>query len=68
MDIRENYISRSLHTSNKLGLHVWAAVQFVQVANKFRADIFVEKEGQEVSGKYYGYWVMLAAACGLRFS
>ncbi len=31
---------------NELGLHARAAAQFVQTANKFRADITVEKDGE----------------------
>ncbi|MBI5047792.1 MAG: HPr family phosphocarrier protein [Deltaproteobacteria bacterium] len=65
MDIRENsYIRKTFTISNKLGLHARAAAQFVQVANKFNADIFVEKDSQEVSGKSIMGIMMLAAACG----
>ena len=49
---------------NKLGLHARAAAQFVEAANKFGADIFVEKDGQEVNGKSIMGVMMLAAGCG----
>ena len=45
-----------------MGLHARAAAQFVQTANKFTADIFVEKDGQEVNGKSIMGIMMLAAA------
>src|SRR4030066_383085 len=50
--------------SNKLGLHARAAALFVQVANRFTADIFVKKNAQEVNGKSIMGVMMLAAACG----
>ena len=36
---------------NKLGIHARPAAQFVKMANRFQADIFVEKDGEEVDGK-----------------
>ena len=36
---------------NELGLHARAATQFVQLAAHYEADVFVIKDGQEVSGK-----------------
>jgi phosphocarrier protein HPr len=40
-----------LTIENELGLHARAATLFVQVASKFCSDIFVTKDGREVSGK-----------------
>ncbi|HBR16696.1 MAG: hypothetical protein A3G39_09435 [Deltaproteobacteria bacterium RIFCSPLOWO2_12_FULL_43_16] len=65
MRVKENSsVKRTFAIKNKLGLHARAAAQFVQAANKFNADIFVEKDGQEVSGKSIMGIMMLAAACG----
>lgn len=65
MNITGNpYIKKTFTIENKLGLHARAAAQFVQAANKFAADIFVEKDGQEVNGKSIMGVMMLAAACG----
>jgi phosphocarrier protein HPr len=36
---------------NELGLHARAATVFVQVASKYRSDIFVTKDGREINGK-----------------
>lgn len=49
---------------NELGLHARAAAQFVQTANKFRADIIVSKDGEEVNGKSILNLMMLAAPIG----
>lgn len=51
---------------NKLGLHARAASRFVLLANKFKSDIFVEKDGKEVNGKSIMGLMMLAAAKGSR--
>jgi len=45
--IRESTIT----ITNELGLHARAATQFVQLASRFDADIFVIKGGHEVNGK-----------------
>jgi phosphocarrier protein HPr len=49
---------------NELGLHARAATKFVQTANKFRADVDVEKDGQVVNGKSIMGVLMLVAAKG----
>jgi phosphotransferase system HPr (HPr) family protein len=49
---------------NKLGIHARPAAQFVKTANRFKADIFVEKDGEEVDGKSIMGLMMLAAGHG----
>jgi phosphocarrier protein len=49
---------------NSLGLHARAAAQLVQVANRFRSEIHVEKDGMEVNGKSIMGVLTLAAAKG----
>ena len=49
---------------NELGLHARAAAQFVQTANKFRADSTVSKDGEDVNGKSILSLMMLAAPIG----
>ncbi len=53
---------------NRLGLHARAAAQLVQTANRFRSDIQVEKEGNEVNGKSIMGLLMLAAPQGSKIS
>ncbi len=36
---------------NELGLHARAATKLVQLAGKFRAEVLVEKDGQEANAK-----------------
>ena len=49
---------------NRLGLHARAAAQLVQTANRFRADVMVAKDGEEVNGKSIMGLLMLAAPVG----
>ena len=53
---------------NKFGLHARAAAQFVQLANKFDSEIFVDKNGQEVNGKSIMGILMLAASQGVEIT
>ena len=55
---------RSFTIVNALGLHARAAAQLVQVANRFRAEIHVEKDGMQVNGKSIMGVLTLAAAKG----
>jgi phosphocarrier protein HPr len=49
---------------NKYGLHARPAAEFVKLANKFSAEVWVSKDGIEVSGKSIMGVMMLAAERG----
>ncbi len=49
---------------NKLGIHARPAAQFVKTANRFQAEVYVEKDGEEVDGKSIMGLMMLAAGHG----
>jgi phosphocarrier protein len=55
---------RTFTIVNALGLHARAAAQLVQAANRFQADVQVEKEGTSVNGKSIMGVLTLAAAKG----
>ncbi|MFO7832332.1 MAG: HPr family phosphocarrier protein [Desulfuromonadaceae bacterium] len=57
-------IERELVIQNRLGLHARAAAQFVQLANQYTCEIFIEKDGEEVNGKSIMGILMLAAPKG----
>ncbi len=61
---RLNVIKRTLTVRNKLGLHARPAALFVQIANKYDAQISVKKGGQIVNGKSIMGIMMLAASRG----
>jgi phosphocarrier protein HPr len=50
--------------TNKLGIHARPAALFVKVANRFKCNIFVEKDGEKVNGKSIMGLMMLAAGPG----
>src|SRR5207248_10312071 len=59
--------SRDIVVSNKLGLHARPAMQFVDLANQFKADIVVKKGGAEpaeADGKSVMQMIILAATEG----
>lgn len=49
---------------NKLGVHARPAAMIVRVANKYKADVIVEKDDEQVSGKSIMGIMMLAAGQG----
>jgi phosphocarrier protein HPr len=42
---------KTLKLKNKLGMHARAAASFVRIAQKYSAEIFIERNGQSVNGK-----------------
>lgn len=61
-------ISRSYIIKNKFGLHARPSASFVQTANRFRAEIKVERDGQVADGKSIMDLMMLAAAQGTKIT
>ncbi len=57
-------MTKELWVSNKLGLHARPAARFVQTAKRFICDIFVQKDGEKVSGKSLIGLLLLAAGPG----
>jgi phosphocarrier protein len=57
-------IERGIAIKNKLGLHARAAVKFVNTANRFGADVRIEKDGSDVDGKSILGILTLAATQG----
>lgn len=56
--------TRTVTISNQRGLHARAAAKFVTLAGQFDAEVWVAKDGQEVSGLSIMGLMMLAAAPG----
>lgn len=53
---------------NRLGLHARAAALLVKTANRFAAEISIEKDGLEVNGKSIMGILMLSAAKGSKIT
>ncbi|RMG98113.1 MAG: HPr family phosphocarrier protein [Deltaproteobacteria bacterium] len=56
--------SGTLTIVNDLGLHARAAAKLVGLANKFDADVYLEREGREVNAKSILGVLMLACGKG----
>lgn len=59
-------LNQEFTIQNRLGLHARAAARLVQTANRYGADIIIEKDGLEVNGKSIMGILMLAAPQGSR--
>ncbi|HVX97800.1 MAG TPA: HPr family phosphocarrier protein [Polyangia bacterium] len=55
---------RDVRIRNQLGMHARAAVKFVQLANKYRSEVKVSKDGNEANGKSIMGLLTLVAAVG----
>ena len=56
--------SREFLITNEKGMHARAAAEFTRLAAKFKAAVYVLREGVEVNGKSIMGVLMLAAYCG----
>lgn len=57
-------IKQTVVITNQLGLHLRAAAEFIKLANMFKSDITVEKDGKKANGKSIMSLVSLAAPFG----
>jgi phosphocarrier protein HPr len=42
---------KTFKLKNKLGMHARAAASFVRIAQQFKAEVYIERNGQTVNGK-----------------
>jgi phosphocarrier protein HPr len=57
-------LTKELMVQNKMGIHARPAAMIVRITNKFKADVFVEKDEEQVNGKSIMGLMMLAACKG----
>jgi len=57
-------LTKELVVQNKMGIHARPAAMIVRITNKFKADVFVEKDDEQVNGKSIMGLMMLAAGKG----
>jgi len=62
--IPEGALSRELPIVNKRGLHARASAKFVQMVERFKADVWVTKSGETVGGTSIMGLMMLSAGPG----
>ena len=56
--------TKELTILNALGMHARPSARFVKVSNRYKAEIWVEKDGEQVNGKSIMGLMMLAAGQG----
>lgn len=52
---------KELVVQNKMGIHARPAAMIVRITNRFKADVLVEKDEEQVNGKSIMGLMMLAA-------
>ncbi|MCB9366046.1 MAG: HPr family phosphocarrier protein [Calditrichaeota bacterium] len=57
-------IQKEVTLLNRLGLHIRPAAQLTKIAEKFKSDVYLLKDGMRVNGKSIMGVMMLAAARG----
>lgn len=57
-------VSKQVIVLNKLGIHARPAAVFAKTANRFKSDVFVEKDGETINAKSIMGLMMLAAGPG----
>src|SRR6185295_19369474 len=57
-------LTKELLVQNKMGIHARPAAMIVRVTNKFKSEVYVEKDEEQVNGKSIMGLMMLAAAKG----
>jgi len=57
-------LAKELVVQNKMGIHARPAAMVVRITNKYKAEVFVEKDGEQVNGKSIMGLMMLAAGKG----
>ena len=60
----QSKVTKELMIVNRLGLHARPSAMFVKTASRFKCEIWVEKDGEQVNGKSIMGLMMLAAGQG----
>lgn len=59
-------VEKICQIQNKLGLHLRAAAAFVKVAERYKSDVSLERDGTRANGKSIIALVTLAASIGTK--
>lgn len=59
-------LSRKLVIRNQYGIHARPAAMIVKTAARYSSDVFIEKDGNRVSGKSIMGLMTLEASCGTK--
>lgn len=59
---------KELLVENKMGIHARPAAMIVRITNRYKCDVFVEKDEEQVNGKSIMGLMMLAAGPGSKLT
>ena len=62
--VQDAKIVKEITILNRLGLHARPSAMFVKTCNRFKSEIWVEKDGEQINGKSIMGLMMLAAGQG----
>jgi len=65
---QKRVLTREFVIQNQYGMHARPAALFVKAASRFDSDVFVEKDGNRVSGKSIMGMMTLEASFGSRIT
>src|SRR3954465_2502080 len=57
-------VEKDIEVVNRLGMHARPAAMFVRIASRYRCEVWVEKDGEQINGKSIMGLMMLAAGQG----
>lgn len=60
--------TKELLVQNKMGIHARPAAMIVRVTNRFKSEVHVEKDDEQVNGKSIMGLMMLAAGHGAKLT
>lgn len=60
--------TKEIVIQNRNGLHARPAAMFVKISSRYRAEVWVEKDGERVNGKSIMGLMMLAAGKGSKLN
>jgi len=61
-------VQEEVEITNKVGLHVRPASMLVEIARKFKSDIWIERDGKEANGKSVLSLLLLSGEKGNRIN
>ena len=64
----EKKCTKEMTILNALGMHARPSARFVKISNRFKSEIWVEKDGEQVNGKSIMGLMMLAAGQGSKLT
>ena len=61
-------VEKEVTIVNRLGMHARPAAMFVRIASRYRCEVWVAKEGEQINGKSIMGLMMLAAGQGSKLT